>query len=151
MNFVVLWLYTKVFSAKFGVWCPLAWQKQAIRKRFLGKKHLFHQFAEVSHYTVYIVATLNISSLHCSWADKKATLTTTDNSGMNPFMLAVEKGHLDVVTAMIRKDPDLVTWPVGFGSTMIHWALEDGHHRNTFFQVCYVYHFVCLPIRLCLL
>ena len=54
-------------------------------------------------------------------------------------MLAVEKGHLDVVTAMIRKDPDLVTWPVGFGSTMIHWALEGGHHRNTFFQVCYVF------------
>ena len=133
------------------MWRPLAWQKQAIRKSFLGEKRIFHQFMEVFRYTAYIVATLNISSLHCSWADKKATLITTDNSGMNPFMLAVEKGHLDVVTAMIRKDPDLVTWPVGFGSTMIHWALEDGHHRNTFFQVCYVYHFVCLPIRLCLL
>ena len=131
-----MWLYAKVFFTKFGAWCPLARQKGAIRKSFLHEKRIFHQ---ISHYTVYIVATLNISSLHYSWADKKATLTTTDNSGMNPFMLAVEKGHLDVVTAMISKDPDLVTWPVGFGSTMIHWALEDGHHRNTFFQVCYVF------------
>ena len=34
-NFTVLWLYAKVFSAKFGAWHLLAWEKRAIRKCFL--------------------------------------------------------------------------------------------------------------------
>ena len=25
MNFAVLWLFAKVFFAKFGAWCPLVW------------------------------------------------------------------------------------------------------------------------------
>ena len=70
--------------------------------------------------------------LHYSGADTRAT----DNSGMNPFMIAVEKGHLEVMKAMMRKDPDLVSLPMGSGSTVIHWALEKGHHRNAFFKVC---------------
>ena len=37
MNFVVLWLYVKVFFAKFGAWCPLALQKRAIREVFSAK------------------------------------------------------------------------------------------------------------------
>ena len=47
MNFVILWLYAKVFSAKFGAWCSLAQQKHAIRKSFLRKNHIFHQFVKV--------------------------------------------------------------------------------------------------------
>ena len=43
-NFVVLWLYLKVFSIKFGLWRPLLRQKQAIRESFLC---IFHQFAKV--------------------------------------------------------------------------------------------------------
>ena len=31
-NFAVLWRYAKVFSVKFGAWCPLAWQKRTIRE-----------------------------------------------------------------------------------------------------------------------
>ena len=31
-NFTVLWLYAKVFSAKFGAWRPLVLQKRAIRE-----------------------------------------------------------------------------------------------------------------------
>ena len=59
MNFTVLWLYAKVFSMKFGVWHPLAWQKRAIRARFLHENCVFHQFAKVfsllkvSRYTVF--------------------------------------------------------------------------------------------------
>ena len=33
-NFTVLWLFAKVFSAKFGAWCPLAWDKRAIHESF---------------------------------------------------------------------------------------------------------------------
>ena len=25
VNFAVLWLFAKVFFAKFGAWCPLVW------------------------------------------------------------------------------------------------------------------------------
>ena len=43
MNFAVLWLYTKVFSAKFGAWHPLAQQKRAIHESFLCENCIFHQ------------------------------------------------------------------------------------------------------------
>ena len=39
--------------------------------------------------------------LHYSGADTRAS----DNSDMNPFMLAIEKGHSDVVKMMMEKDP----------------------------------------------
>ena len=70
--------------------------------------------------------------LHYSGADTRAS----DNSDMNPFMLAIEKGHSDVVKIMMEKDPDLVSLSVGSGSTVTHWALEKGHSRTTFFKVC---------------
>ena len=54
---------------------------------------------------------------------------------MNPFMLAVEKDNVEVVKAMMKEDPDLMSLPVGSGTTVIHWALEEGHHRNAFFKV----------------
>ena len=66
-----------------------------------------------------------------------ADTSASDNSGMNPFMLAVEKGNLEVVKVMMRKDPDVVSSPVGDGSTMTHWALKQGHHRSDFFKVCF--------------
>ena len=47
-NFAVLWLFAKVFSAKFGGVAFLAQPKQAIRESFLHKNHIFHQFAQVS-------------------------------------------------------------------------------------------------------
>ena len=50
-------------------------------------------------------------------------------------MIAVEEGHLEVVNAMMEKDPGLVSLPMGSGSTMIHWALEKDHHRSAFFKV----------------
>ena len=56
---------------------------------------------------------------------------------MNPFMIAVEKGHLGVVKAMMRKDPGLVSLSICFGSTVIHWALQKGHQRSAFFKVCF--------------
>ena len=62
-------------------------------------------------------------------------ISASNNSGMNPFMIAVEKGHLEVVNAMMEKDPGLVSLPMGSGSTMIHWALEKDHHRSAFFKV----------------
>ena len=47
VNFAVLWLYVKVFSTKFGAWCPLGLQKRAICESFLRKNHIFHQFVKV--------------------------------------------------------------------------------------------------------
>lgn len=75
-------------------------------------------------------------SLHHSGADAGAC----DNSEMNPFMIAVAKNHLEVVKAMIKKDPGLVSLPMGSGSTVVHWALEEGHHRSAFFKVCFLSH-----------
>ena len=50
-------------------------------------------------------------------------------------MLAVEKGHLEVVKAMMKEDPGLMSLSNGSGTTVIHWALEEGHHRSAFFVV----------------
>ena len=46
-NFTVLWLFAKVFSAKFGARHPLAQQNQAIGKSFLCENQIFHQFTKV--------------------------------------------------------------------------------------------------------
>ena len=47
MNSALLWLYAKVFSAKFEAWHSLARQKQAIRESFFREKRIFHQFMKV--------------------------------------------------------------------------------------------------------
>ena len=52
-NFAVLWLYAKVFSVKFGVWRPLAWQKRAIRESFLRKDRIFTNLQTFSPSKVY--------------------------------------------------------------------------------------------------
>ena len=71
---------------------------------------------------------LLIAFPHYSGADTRAS----DNSDMEPFMIAVEKGHLEAVKALIKKDPGLMS----SGSTVIHWALEKGNRdRSTFFKV----------------
>ena len=44
---MILWLFTEVFSAKFGGWCPLAWQNRAIRESFLCGNGIFHQFTKI--------------------------------------------------------------------------------------------------------
>ena len=46
-NFAVLWLFAKISPQNFGAWCPLARQKRAIRKSFLCKNIIFHQFTKV--------------------------------------------------------------------------------------------------------
>ena len=62
-------------------------------------------------------------------------MRASDYSDMNPFMLAVEKSHSEVMKAMLKKDPDVVSLPMGCGSTAIHWALEEGYNRSAFFKV----------------
>ena len=70
------------------------------------------------------------SSLHgYSGADARAR----DHADITPFMLAVEKGHLEVAKLMVEKDPCLVTLQLGSGQTVIHWALE--RDLDTFFKV----------------
>ena len=84
------------------------------------------------------VLVLHSLSYIYSGADTRAS----DNCDMNPFMLAIEKGHLEVVKAMIMKDPSLVTMQLmGSGLTVIHWVLEKSH-RSTFFKVCPL--FMCM-------
>ena len=55
-NFVVLWLYTKVFSTKFGAWCPLAWQKRAICESFLPWKFpaIWYYLQTRNLYNIYV-------------------------------------------------------------------------------------------------
>ena len=52
-NFAVLWLYAKVFSAKFGAWRPLARQKQAICESFSAKIVFFTNLQKFSPLKVY--------------------------------------------------------------------------------------------------
>ena len=47
VNFAVLWLFAKVFSAKFGGVASLPRHKRAIRKSFLCENSFFRQFAKV--------------------------------------------------------------------------------------------------------
>ena len=56
--FTVLWLYAKVFSAKFWAWHPLAWQKRAIWESFLRENRVLTNLqkfppSKVSCYTVF--------------------------------------------------------------------------------------------------
>ena len=88
------------------------------------------------------VTTKPLFSFHYSGADTRVS----DISGTNPFMIAVEKGHLGVVKAMMRKDPSLVSLSICFGSTVIHWALQKGHQRSAFFKVCF---FIFIVFILC--
>ena len=50
-------------------------------------------------------------------------------------MIAVVKGHMDVVKVMMKEDPGLMSMPVGSATTVIHWAQEEGHHCHAFFKV----------------
>jgi len=68
MNFAILGLYAKVFSVKFGAWCPLAWQKRAIRESFLRKNHISQiresfSPSKVSRYTVHFNRSCPLFSL----------------------------------------------------------------------------------------
>ena len=40
---MILWLWAKVFSAKFGAWHLLAWQERAIRESFFHENCIFHK------------------------------------------------------------------------------------------------------------
>lgn len=71
-------------------------------------------------------------SLHYSGAD----IEVSDNSDVSPFMLAVKKGHSEVVNAMMKEKPELVSSQLGSGSTVIHWALEECQ-CSIFFKVFY--------------
>lgn len=75
----------------------------------------------------------SIPFLIYSEADTRAS----DNSGMNPFMVAVEKDNLEAVKAMMKKDPGLMSFSICSQSTVIHWALQEGHQRSAFFKVLY--------------
>ena len=46
MNFAVLWLFTKVFSAKFGGMAKFG-GVVSFGERFIHKDRIFHQFAKV--------------------------------------------------------------------------------------------------------
>ena len=72
-NFAFLWLYAKVFSAKFGVWRHLALQKWAIHKSFLRENRIFTNSRKFSPskvfcYTVPEVNSTTMRDLHCLWA-----------------------------------------------------------------------------------
>ena len=68
-NFVVLWLYLKVFSAKFGAWCPLALQKRAIHEIFLRGNCIFtnsRKFPSIRYYNIHSTnsCTIHMYSKH---------------------------------------------------------------------------------------
>ena len=63
MNFVVLWLFAKVFSTNFGVWCSLAWQKQAIYEHFC----FFHQLENVFSLKSFLLFGTLVHRSYCQW------------------------------------------------------------------------------------
>ena len=85
-NFVVLWLYAKLFSAKFGAWRPLALQKQAIRKSFLRENCIFtnsRKFApsKVSRYTVcYYLSSPLLPPMHTNKQHTHLSIHTVINA-----------------------------------------------------------------------
>ena len=64
-------------------------------------------------------------TVHCSEAD----MTACDNSGMTPFMLALENGHKEVAKVLLENN----TQCLYLGRRIIDWALEK--NLTLFFQV----------------
>ena len=98
---------------------------------------------------IILIATSNFSSLH-SGADTRAS----DNSDMNPFMLAIEKCHLEVVKMMMEKDPGLMSMPMGSRSTVIQLlrraVIAVLSLRLAFvshYQLCYVLNLFFIPYK----
>ena len=52
-NFTVLWLFAKVFSAKFGTWCPLARDKRAIHESFYCVFLPIHESFSLESFPLY--------------------------------------------------------------------------------------------------
>ena len=78
-NFTVLWLYAKVFSAKFWAWHPLARQKWAIRRSFLCEIVFFtnsRKFSpsKVPRYTVFKLALLSLRASNCGRYSRVVTI-----------------------------------------------------------------------------
>ena len=61
-NLAVLWLFAKVFSAKYGGWCPLAQQKWAIHESFFC---IFCQFAKVFSLKNFLLYGIFLSQVDC--------------------------------------------------------------------------------------
>ena len=66
---------------------------------------------------------------------------------MNPFMLAIEKGHVDVAKAMVEIDPCLVSLKLSSGLSMTQWAKEKGH--DAFFKVCIFFLVAIIFLTIC--
>ena len=66
---------------------------------------------------------------------------------MNPFMLAVANGHLEVIKTMIEKDPGLMSFQTASELKIIYWALEKDH-CCAFFKVCFLLFINCSKCQL---
>ena len=64
-NFEILWLFVKVFSAKFGCMASLAAQASNLRK---FSCEIFYQFAKVSRYTVLQWSSSNVNTVEITTA-----------------------------------------------------------------------------------
>ena len=51
---------------------------------------------------------------------------------MNPFIIAVENGHMEVMKVMVKEDPGLVSLPVVSELTVIHRAPGKDNHSAFF-------------------
>ena len=84
MNLTVLWLYMKVFSAKFGAWCPLVWQKRAIHESFLCENRIFYQlrkFSPLKVCQVYEAETIAEYFLHAPTVSTRPLLDREGREG----------------------------------------------------------------------
>ena len=63
---------------------------------------------------------------------READVTAYDCSDMNPFMVAIEKNHLEVAKMILEKNPDCLGSQSA--AKITDWALEKD--LTSFFQVC---------------
>ena len=67
-------------------------------------------------------------NLHCTVHYRGADVMACDNSDLNPFMLALEKGNKEVAHAMLSENSGLAC-----DEEIVEWALEK--NLTIFFQV----------------
>ena len=88
----------------------------------------------VNFLSMHVLTSMVFRSIHYSGAD----VTAHGYSDLNPFMVAIEKNHLEVAMTILEKNPDCLGSQSA--AKIFNWALE--RKLTSFVQVCAMKH-VC--------
>jgi len=80
------------------------------------------------NYTLLILASANGKAQVVNYLlDQGANILAKTDQGVSSFSLAAEKGHLEIVKALYRKDPSILEQKDKKGRTALIWASMKGH------------------------